>query len=179
MINTLPTRQDRRSSTFGAQWPNLRSIAIATAFLASVFVPGPVQAGEALPGPSALIDARAQVSRGMPTVLMFSLPGCAFCERLRAEQLIHLHRDAARIGVRVVELSMTDRRPIPGTEPPESPAAMARRLGVRLAPSVLFVSNEREIAPRLEGYGSPDFYGAYLDERTAQARQAIAEHVRR
>ncbi|MCP5267032.1 MAG: thioredoxin fold domain-containing protein [Burkholderiaceae bacterium] len=115
----------------------------------------------------------------MPTVLMFSLPGCAFCERLRAEQLIHLHRDAARIGVRVVELSMTDRRPIPGTEPPESPAAMARRLGVRLAPSVLFVSNEREIAPRLEGYGSPDFYGAYLDERTAQARQAIAEHVRR
>ena len=49
---------------------------------------------------------------------------------------------------------------------------------VRLAPTVLFLGPEGEVAERLIGYGSPDFFGAYLDQRLAQARAALKSAAR-
>jgi hypothetical protein len=44
-----------------------------------------------------------------------------------------------------------------------------------LAPTVLFFGSQgREVAARLKGAYLPDFYGAYLDEQLAIARQAVA-----
>jgi hypothetical protein len=44
-----------------------------------------------------------------------------------------------------------------------------------MAPTVLFMGPEGEIAERLVGYGSPDFYGAYLEQRIAQAHASIRQ----
>jgi hypothetical protein len=44
---------------------------------------------------------------------------------------------------------------------------------VRVAPTVSFLSARGEVAPPLVGYSSPDFYGAYLDDRIEQARAAL------
>ncbi len=148
----------------------------------------------ALPRPRSLTGVLAVAgAERTPIVAMFSLPGCPFCEALRREQLGHLLRDASRRGVRVVELDVTDATPFePPAGPPagssrasgaspasgaslasaESPAALARALDIRLVPTVVFLGPGGELAERLIGYASPDFYGAYLDDRidTARAR---------
>ena len=111
-------------------------------------------------------------------VALFSLPGCPFCEAIRRDQLRHLAREQATQRVRVVEYDLTDRRPFSGpaarTPAPDSPAALAASLDVRLAPTVAFIGPDgREIAERLVGYSSPDFYGAYLEQRIAQAHERL------
>ena len=111
-------------------------------------------------------------------VALFSLPGCPFCEALRRDQLRHLAREQAAQRVRVVEYDLTDRRPFvrPAARAPApaSPAALAVRLDVRLAPTVAFIGPDgTEIAERLVGYSSPDFYGAYLEQRIAQAHERL------
>ena len=111
-------------------------------------------------------------------VALFSLPGCPFCEAIRRDQLRHLAREQAAQRVRVVEYDLTDRRPFGGpaarTPAPDSPAALAASLDVRLAPTGAFIGPDgREIAERLVGYSSPDFYGAYLEQRIAQAHERL------
>ena len=45
--------------------------------------------------------------------------------------------------------------------------------------AVLFLGRQGQaLAERLVGVAVPDFYGAYLDERLATARQALAAHKR-
>lgn len=57
-----------------------------------------------------------------------------------------------------------------------SPAALARSFGIRVAPTVVFLANGGgEVAERLVGYNSPDFYGAYLDRRIASALERAQE----
>lgn len=116
-------------------------------------------------------ERRLAIDRGQPLLLFFSLDGCAFCEALRADQLRHAHRDRERLGIRLVELRIDDDRPLPGIEPALSPRQLASAFDARLAPTLLFIDGERELAERLVGYSSPDFYGAYLDARIAQARE--------
>ena len=118
-------------------------------------------------------------------VALFSLPGCPFCEAIRRDQLRHLAREQAAQRVRVVEYDLTDRRPFAGTAARSpapaspaalatSPAALAASLDVRLAPTVAFIGPDgKEIAERLVGYSSPDFYGAYLEQRIAQAHERL------
>lgn len=122
-----------------------------------------------------------------PIVLMFSLPGCAWCDAVRREHLNGLAEQQSSLGVRFIELTMNERRAFSDRDPPgqpapsgdalwwqaNSPAECARMLKVRMAPTVLFMGPEGEVAERLIGYGSPDFYGAYLEQRIAQARSRL------
>lgn len=139
--------------------------------------------GSALERPQSLaaLAARAR-AEGRPVVALFSREGCGWCEAIRREQLGHLAREAQARGVLVVEFDLADARPFRPAAGPgraegwaaeESPAALARRLGIRVAPTVAFLGAGGELAERLVGYGSPDFYGAYLDERIARARGAM------
>jgi thioredoxin-related protein len=128
-----------------------------------------------LGGPSSYVpEARLASERGEPLLLFFSLEGCVYCEALRAEQLRHVHARRETLGVRLVEMRIDDDRPIPGLEPARSPRQVAAAMKVRIAPTLLFLHGEREVAERLVGYSNQDFYGAYLDERIATARAASA-----
>lgn len=114
---------------------------------------------------------------GTVIVALFTLPGCPFCAAIRREQLRHLAREQATRGVRVVEYDLGDRAAFDGAHPREaaSPAALAATLGIRLAPTVVFLGPDgSELAERLVGYSSPDFYGAYLEQRIGQARERLA-----
>lgn len=130
---------------------------------------------DTLPVPTALADALAQASaRQQPLVLMVGLQGCPFCKAVRERYLLPLCAE----GLPVVEIDMHDLRRITdfaghaGTHD-----ALIRAWGVRVAPTVLFFGpGGREIAERLAAY-APDFYGAYLDDRLAQARRALATPV--
>lgn len=141
-----------------------------------------------LPRPDSLHALHAQsAAERRPVVALFSTAGCGWCEALRREQLQHLARDAGRRGILVVEFDLADRRAFVGAgtgadgrglsahawPTAGSPAELARLLGVRVAPTLVFLGPSGVAATPLVGYTSPDFYGAYLDERIEQARNAV------
>jgi thioredoxin-related protein len=116
-------------------------------------------------------EARAAAARGQPLVLMFSLPGCGYCEQLRRSTYRWLLRD----GVPVEQLEMVPGNALQGFDGrPTDGAAVAARYGVHLAPTVLFLDPDgREIGERLVGAGVPDFYGAFVDRSLGQARDRL------
>jgi thioredoxin-related protein len=105
-------------------------------------------------------SAARAAARGEPLVLLFSLPDCPYCEAVRASTYRWLLRDDAAV------------RDFAGA--PTSGAELARRLHVKLAPTVLFVGpGGRELAPRLIGAGVPDYYSGEVDDALGAARQAL------
>jgi hypothetical protein len=124
------------------------------------------------PAASLRQEIAAALQQRKALVVMVSLDGCPFCKVARESYLLPLLRE----GQPLVQVDMN------------SPRALADALGrasthgaqvaawkVRVAPTVLFLGAEgRELAPRLEGAGIPDFYGAYLDERVAAANRRVA-----
>lgn len=133
--------------------------------------------------PSDLIaQASEGYADGKPLVVMFSLRGCPWCDALRREHFDALEKRQDSERVLAVELDMLDTRPFnplaPQMRAPSwaaaSPRELARQHRVRLAPTILFLGPHGEVAERLVGYGSPDFFGAYLEQRLGEARSALS-----
>lgn len=121
-------------------------------------------------------DGRAAMQRGVPLVILFSLPGCSYCEIVRRSYLVPLSRDGG-IGQRplVRETDMSSHAQLRGfTGEAGSGSALAKQYGIRIAPSVLVLDGRgRQLAPVLEGGDVAGMYGAYLDDRLATARRAM------
>jgi thiol-disulfide isomerase/thioredoxin len=156
---------------------------VAAAGMAVVFaVPGLDSAAQTarrtpdvpLPGPPDW-NAALEASRTgrMPIVLMFSRAGCPYCIALRRDSLRHLAAEAPQRGVLFFELDVADGRPI-GAGSAVTGMSLAREFEVTVTPTVVFVGPGGELAERLLGYGSRDFYNAYLDERIELARKRLA-----
>jgi len=115
--------------------------------------------------------------KALVVVALFSLPGCPYCEVVRRNYLRHL--EGAMPGVRVAEYGIDDEREFKRhatADAPKNPAALAKSLAIRVAPTVAFFGDDnRELAERLVGYNSPDFYGAYLDARIGSALARAGE----
>ncbi len=128
----------------------------------------------ALPIPVSLpAAAQTAASKKEPLVLLVSLPGCPYCEVVRRNYLLPAQRDAS---LHAWQLNISDRStPLVGFDGKATTAAAqiaAWKAG--FTPTVLFLGpNGQELAERLVGLGSNDFYGAYLDERLATARKAL------
>jgi hypothetical protein len=91
--------------------------------------------------------------------------------------------------IQIVEFDVTNKSRLPGNSnagasdigAPDSANALAKQLGIRLVPSLLFVGwaktpdgpRFQELAERLIGYGSRDFFSAYLSERIAASQAKI------
>jgi hypothetical protein len=142
--------------------------------LAALAAPVAVRAADAaLPMPRLLAtELAAAQGGGRALVVMFSLPGCPWCRLVRQSYLAPLRAEDQP----VVEIDMTDTGAIAGFDgTPATGAQLARALGVRVAPTVLFIGHGgREVAERLRGVPLPDFYGAYLEQRVAAANRASA-----
>lgn len=157
----------------------IRAALLSLALLSAAPIAADAAGHDGLERPASHETVLREAARDRTVVVaLFSLPGCPFCEAIRRDQLRHLAREQAAQRVRVVEYDLTDRRPFAGpaarTPAPASPAALAAWLDVRLAPTVAFIGPDgREIAERLVGYSSPDFYGAYLEQRIAQAHERL------
>ncbi len=161
---------------------------VALAPLAGVVAPGaraaqtPALDGTRSPR-TLLADSDARV-----VVALFSLPGCPYCEVVRRNYLRHLEATVPGVrvaeyvigdGVRVAEYVIGDERrfePAASEDAPKNPAALAKSLGIRVAPTVAFLDHDdRELAERLVGYNSADFYGGYLDREIARALARAGE----
>lgn len=126
-----------------------------------------------LPAPETWEPTLTMAARqGRPVVVLWGTAGCPWCDALRREVLIHLWRDAARRELEVFEFDLADRRASTG-QPDISPAGLAERFRIRVSPTVSFHGPQGELATRLVGYTSRDFYPAYLEERIESAQKRL------
>ncbi len=130
-------------------------------------------AESALPVPASLPEAaRLAAERQEPLVLLISLPGCPYCELVRRNYLI----PARTQGLPAWQLNVNDQQtPLTGFDGQLTTArAQTQQWKTRFTPTLLFFNAKgQEIAERLVG-ASPDFFGAYLEQRLSTARQALA-----
>ncbi|HEX7439648.1 MAG TPA: thioredoxin fold domain-containing protein [Caldimonas sp.] len=146
-----------------------RVIALAVALLPIAAVRGET----ALPRPVSLRDAAgAAAARGEPFVLLFSLPGCPYCEQVRHSHLLQLARE---LGGGVFQIDVGSAAPVVDVDGmTRTQDAVATALQARLTPTLLFLGpGGAELSERLVGAGIPDFYGALLEQRLEQARLAL------
>jgi len=146
------------------------------ALVGGLVLPGLALARDtALPVPASLpVAAQAAAAKKEPLVLLVSLPGCPYCEVVRRNYLLPAQRDGS---LHAWQLNITDRStPLTGFDGKATTAAeqiAAWKAG--FTPTVLFLGGQgQELAERLVGLASVDFYGAYLDERLATARKTLA-----
>lgn len=142
--------------------------------LAAVALPGSgARAESALPRPASLpAAAAAAAARGEPLVLLASLPGCPYCERIRRSHLLPLEED---LHGGVMQIDVGSRASLVDFDgATRTHDAVADRLDARFTPTVMFLGPRGdELAERLVGAGIPDFYGALLDQRLDAARAVL------
>jgi thioredoxin-related protein len=176
-LNARPGHDNARRGLVAAMVGSLACAALAMP-LAALAQVSPLERPASL---NPLLERAARL--GQPIVVMFSTAGCAWCNRLRTEHMRGLAAEALSRSIQVVEFDLKDDQAFVPAERPaggslagvRSPLALAAQLKVRFAPTVVFLGPDGEIAERIVGYGSPDFYSAYLDDRIRQARARIAK----
>ncbi len=107
-----------------------------------------------------------------PLLVFVSLDNCPFCKIARENYLLPLMNEQS---IPIVQVnfrhfaSVIDMRGQVMTQD-----QLIRAWGIKVAPTVLFLGKEgKEVAPRLTGGSTSDFYGVYLDERVRIAQTAI------
>ncbi len=115
-------------------------------------------------------------AKGLPLLLAFRADYCGFCKRLETEYLqpmVASGKYDARILVRRFTLD-TEESVIDFNGDKMDAKTFATRHDASLTPTVVFLNAEgKEVAERLLGYNSPDFYGAYLEDAIATAQKAV------
>jgi thioredoxin-related protein len=119
--------------------------------------------------------AQEALIAGQPVVLLVSLPGCEFCERIRKQELQPRRTATAEPRVLSWQIDLQSAKGLRGFDGQRlTHDAVARRYRANFAPTVLFLGPTGEpLAEPLVGYQSEDFYGAYFEQRLAQARQKL------
>ena len=112
-------------------------------------------------------DAKQAESRRLPMLIMFSASYCSYCSIVKDEFLkpILLSGDYTdKVIIRVLEIdSGEDIIDHDGNK--IDPEALAERYNIYLTPTLVFVNPRgQEIAQRITGVVTVDFYGGYLDD---------------
>ena len=129
--------------------------------------------GRDIPAPKSLYADLASASKlAMPLLVFISLDNCPFCKIARENYLIPLMNEQSIPVVQVNFRHATSLLDAHGNKTTQD--QQIRAWGVKVAPTLLFLGkNGQEIAPRLVGGTTSDFYGAYLAERVQTARAAM------
>lgn len=130
--------------------------------------------------PHSLTDAAMQAAtHDAPLIVMVTLRGCPWCDFVRTSHLKPLVR---KRGMTVLEIDMANDvlqvRDFQQSQTTQK--ALAMQWGVKRAPTLLFLNSAgAEVAQRLVGVSSQDYYGVYLDQRIETARQSILSTQRK
>ncbi|HTD02563.1 thioredoxin fold domain-containing protein [Undibacterium sp.] len=119
------------------------------------------------------LEAAAAARQHMPLILIVSLPDCPYCEQVRRRHLVPMHKQ----GFIVRQVYINGESSVTGFDgKPLSQKQLALDYAVKAAPTVLFLDMQgRPLAAPIVGALLEDFYGAYLDEAIATAKQKLAQ----
>jgi len=129
--------------------------------------------GQALANPNVISvakdlhhDAQLALRTGVPVLIIFTSPGCSYCERVMKNYLIPMQRNrdyASKVLIRRVEIDST--KPLTGFDgKATSGQQYAASLKVKFTPTIIvFTPNGTPAGDPLIGLGPEDYYGGYLD----------------
>jgi thioredoxin-related protein len=117
-------------------------------------------------------DIATALNTSKPLVVLVSLDNCSFCKIARENYLIPLSSEQS---LQVVQVNMGHTTAITDAMGKRTTqAALISSWQIKAAPTILFLGKDgQEIAPRLVGGSTSDFYGAYLQERINQAIKTL------
>lgn len=129
----------------------------------------------------ALEDAQALAAQsaraGVPIIVLFSTPGCPYCQEARQNYLAPRHAEQQRRSkpeYLLREVDITSRRPI-GTIDGRAltEAQLADRYGIHFAPVLMaFDSRWRPLGEPLVGLDRAGFYETYVERLISEARSS-------
>lgn len=118
-------------------------------------------------------DARLAGTRRVPMLLLFATEHCRWCTRVEEEFLkpmLASGRYDDRVLIRRVDLERRYRPMADFDGSTVSVDTFARRYRVVVTPTLVFLDpTGAQLAPKLVGLTTPDFYGGYIDERIEEA----------
>lgn len=114
--------------------------------------------------------------RKLPLLLEFRADYCGYCRQLEATYLSHMVKSGDydnKILIRSFTLGKSDS--ITDFNGDKTDAdSFAAKYHALVTPTLVFLdSNGQQVAEALQGYNSPDFYGAYLENAIATAQKAV------
>ncbi len=135
-----------------------------------------------VPEPADLrLEATEARNRNLPILVMFGSDDCPYCELLEREFLrpmIYSGHYENQILIRRLHMNQSlvtdfNGQPITGRE-------LAERFDVKFTPTIVFLDAEgRQVANKMVGVTTPEFYGGYLDEAiTTALNQVRAQALR-
>lgn len=123
-------------------------------------------------------DAQLARTQQLPILLLFTTEYCDYCEMLEEDflrpMLISGHYQD-KVMIRKV-VARTDQSMIDFDGARVDTEKLARRYKVRVYPTLLFLDNTgRELAERMVGINTPEFYGGYLDDNIDVALSRVRQ----
>jgi thioredoxin-related protein len=111
-------------------------------------------------------DGRTATQRKVPILVLFSSPNCHYCDRVKREYLVPMHKDPAyrkRVLIREVTIGATT--PLTGFDgAPTTEGAFAAAQKVYLVPTVkVFDPQGGDTGEAIVGLLTPDYYFGYLE----------------
>lgn len=152
------------------------ALSLALAATASSAEKGALQ-GALLPAPADLARDGAQAAaRRQPVVILFSLPGCHYCDVVRQHYLVPLVRDLPEQDRPVIrEVRINGRASFAGFDGDRiTHSGFAARYDARFAPTVVFLDRTGSpLALPIVGGDTAGLYGGYLDNAFAEASRKL------
>lgn len=121
-------------------------------------------------------DGQTSQQKQLPIVVLFSATHCGYCSIIKEEFLKPMlisgdYTDKAMI--RVIEIDSSDEL-LDLDGQPISAEAFADRYDIYLTPTLAFFDAQgRELAPRMVGVTTVDYYGGYLDAAINESRKRL------
>ncbi len=123
-------------------------------------------------------DAIESAKRGVPIVILYSLPGCPHCEVVRRSHLTPMSNETpSRAIIRQLNLQSTaPLRDFEGVMTTHRDFIDQQK--IKFAPVVAFYNPAgQRLGDALIGTMLPDFYGAYLEDGLSEARKRLVQPV--
>jgi thioredoxin-related protein len=143
---------------------------------------GPARAAEALVhARNFKADGRLAAQKRIPILVVFTSPGCHFCQRVKAEYLLPMQKDPAyKNKVLIRELEVGSQNPLTlfdGSASTEGAFAADQR--VFMVPTLKFFDPQgREISEPIVGLLTPDYYFGYIDAAITEGLTKIRATAR-
>jgi thioredoxin-related protein len=146
----------------------MRSIAAWALILAwGLALPGAAHAADGLVhARNFQADARTAAKRRVPILVVFTSPTCPYCERVKREYLVPMHKDPAyRSRVIIREVTVDAATPLTGFDgAPTTEDAFAAANKVFMVPTVkVFDTRGNDAGEAIVGMLTPDYYFGYLE----------------
>lgn len=147
-----------------APWKVMLQAAILACGLA---LPGAASAADGLVQASSFkADGRLAAQRRVPILVVFTSPGCHYCERVKQEYLLPMHKDPAyikRVIIREVTVGATT--PLTGFDgSATTEGAYAAAHKVFMVPTIKVLTPQGgDTGEAIVGMLTPDYYFGYLE----------------